>query len=488
MQQLRFRREAAIVALAMCLVALVFFGLYGYARYQRVLSLERLEKRFIPGLYGVTMHAAESVSFDPWDALEQNRSLTTMLQKLCGKINQDASCYKDDAVWFELFVKGHTITHDGADVVLVRGALPVTEMDVTRERIESSLRLMLHWVANNQNVHGSLPYSYTPSQGTYGDGNNVIRQMITVQGLYALGNLLNDPRAIKAADRAAQLVLAEHLVDTGAIAYMKEGDVVKLGATALTLLAMREKDFAAPPSRLESALAEHLLRAQRPDGSFQTMLQETPTDENDRFYSGEALTGIARMLPTGDVRFTDALQRSLPYYRTKLEAEWYPQYAPWHMQAYAIAYESNPNEAYAEYVFWLADRLIATMLEADEDALPDERGRFYNPGHPEWGPPHSSSTGIYTEGLTYAYALAESRGDTARASRYRAAMTAGTRAMLQVQWTPESAYYLTFPDRVVGTLKRTVTDNRHRVDQLGHAMNALVRVYTLLTPVDTSTL
>jgi hypothetical protein len=150
------------------------------------------------------------------------------------------------------------------------------------------------------------------------------------------------------------------------------------------------------------------------------------------------------------------------------------------MQAYAIAYQKTGNAEYREYVYWLADRLIETMLDADTVMRKDERGRFFNPEHPEWGPPHSSSTGIYTEGLTYAYELARSDGDPRRAARYRSAIFAGARSLLQLQWTEPSAYYLTRADRVVGAFKRTPTDNRHRIDQTGHAANALARVYSVV--------
>jgi len=148
------------------------------------------------------------------------------------------------------------------------------------------------------------------------------------------------------------------------------------------------------------------------------------------------------------------------------------------MQAYALAYLDTKNEEYAHYVFWLADGLIETMLEGDK-ALPDEDGRFFNRAYPDWGPPHSASTGIYVEGLTYAYEVAEERGDTKKMERYADAILRGTRSLLQLQWTPETAYYVDHPDRVVGSFKVSVTNNTMRIDQVGHAANALVRVRAL---------
>jgi hypothetical protein len=236
-----------------------------------------------------------------------------------------------------------------------------------------------------------------------------------------------------------------------------------------------------PLTNEEIALGTFVLAMQRPDGSFQTFLQDEPTDRDEMFYSGEALTALARLAAVSDDPVYDsALEKGLAYYRKKIREDFWPQYTPWHMQAYAIAYENDPRPEYAEYVFWLADSLIETMLERDPEARPEEEGRFYNPARAhEWGVVHSASTGIYTEGLAYSLELAENIGD-ARKGRYREALLRGTQSLLTVQWTPESAYYILRPERVVGSFKLSVVNNIGRVDQTGHAANALARIRELV--------
>ncbi|HWO07285.1 MAG TPA: AMMECR1 domain-containing protein [Candidatus Paceibacterota bacterium] len=474
--------RVSVVTAAILLVTALCFGLFFIQEYRRVLTLERLTRAYVPGVHGVVLMSphASSVQFEPWHPLEQNRSLETMLARLCSKAGLVETCATDPEIRFELFTKGQHVVYNGAVVELERGVLPLPE-EVSRAFLEGRLRMIAQWVEENQRDDGSLPYLYSPSRGEYPEGSNVIRQMITVQGLYAVANILGDEKLRDAAVRAEGYMLRRSLRNDGNRAYMVEEDgEVKLGASALAVLALREKSGGESTAH-ERALGEFLLSMQRPDGSFQTFLQDEPTDENDRFYSGEALTALAKLaVATGEQKYYDALARSLPYYRAKLESDFYPQYAPWHMQAYAIAYQATDIEEYKAYTYWLADRLIETMLENDTDALPDEEGRFYNPDVPEWGPPHSSSTGIYTEGLTYAYEIARADGDVRRAQKYRDAVLQGTRSLLHVQWTPESAYYLTYPERVVGSFKRTVTDNRHRIDQMGHAANALARVYSVV--------
>lgn len=480
-------REVTALTAGLILVCTLFFGAFLLQRNLQYQTLSQLEKKFVPGFHGVILihpDHAERPSFEPWQPLEQNRALEGMLSNLCRAAGAEDTCAADEGVRFELFTKEHRVGDEVVSVRLVRGAVPVDSV-LTSDFLDTRLALMGEWARANQQSNGSLPYLYHPSRGDYPEGGNVIRYMITVQGLYALGNSTNDASVLQVAKRAEAYAFASsYVVDLEkGYAYMKEEDgTAKLGATALAVLALREGIASQSPlSVREKLLGEYLLAMQREDGSFQTFLHDENSIENDRFYSGEALTALAVLARNStDGRYEAALARSFPYYRTMLGAEWYPQYAPWHMQAYTILYEIAPSEEYAAYVYSLADQLIETMLGEDEEALADEIGRFYNPNHPEWGPPHSSSTGIYTEGLTYALELALLRGDTERVERYRTAILVGSRALLALQWTPESAYYLEHPERVVGALKRSITDNRHRVDQIGHAVNALVRVRTIV--------
>jgi hypothetical protein len=357
---------------------------------------------------------------------------------------------------------------------------------MTREEIMKRGNLMVEWYTVNQRDDGSLPYTYDPASESYGTGDNMIRQFITAQGAYALSKVFDDEALHERAGRHIDVLLKDgyEMSEGGEFAYIREsnGDV-KLGAAALAILALREgKDDAEPLSEQERKFGDFLLRMQRSDGSFQTFLHDPASTENDRFYSGEALSAIARLYAiSNDERYRSAMERGFAHYSLVLENEFAPQYAPWHIQAYALAYSSTNDAAYVAHAFMLADSLVEEMLYADSDALPDEVGRFYNPEkRSTWGPPHSSSSGIYVEGLTYAYALASDLGDAGRAQIYREAIVLGMRYLAQVQFTEKRAKGFAFPERVRGALKENISDFDIRIDQTGHAMNALARIVTLL--------
>ena len=468
----------ALFALAGAFCIAATAGAYVFA-FDRSVPYPQLEARFVPGLHGVRLEGTD-VSFDPWELLEKNASLWSMVEGLCVEAGLPADCGNAENTRFTLYTKKHVIEVDGKPLTLTRGVTPLRESDMSREFIGGRLRLITEWAAKNQAENGAFPYMYYPSDNRYSDEEFILRQVITVQGLYALANYTNDTELYAIAERGERRIMDEayHFDALHKYAYIADDDGIRVGTAALGILLIREKgDLVRPLTDEEKYLGEFLLAMQRDDGGFQTFLQDEPTDRDEKFYSGEALTALARLsAASDDPRYDDALKRGFTYYRAKLQEDFWPQYAPWHMQAYAIYYDESHDDEHAQYVYWLAEGLIQTMLEDDPHARADEEGRFFNPRYREWGPPHSSSTGIYLEGLVYAYELAKKRGDADEMGRFHEAILAGTRALLQVQWMPESAYYVREPAKVIGHFKTSITNNIGRIDQLGHAANALVKV------------
>jgi hypothetical protein len=439
-----------------------------------------LQRRFVLGQDGVAIYLANHdtvFAFDPWEPLEKNFTLTQALSGLCLGAGLPETCYRDTRTRFTTFRKDHIVESGGKSHLLERNATPVRSRDISPDFLRERMQLVSAWATQNQRPDGSFPYAYAPTHDSYSDDDYAIRQLLTIQGFFAVANELGDQELRDVAQRAQENIFDRtYRTDPRGFSYVLDFDGrIPLGNAAIAILMLREKAQNSPLSDRELALAEFILQMQRPDGSFRSFLGDETSTENEQFYSGEALTALAlvhRISP--DARYGRALERGYVYYSEKLKHDFMPQYAPWHMQAYAIAYENSYDERYAAYTFWLADGLIETMLDNDKHAQADEVGRFYNPEYPSWGPPHSASTGIYVEGLMYAYSVAKDKKDSARMKKYRDAILAGTRSLLLVQWTPESAYYLGRPERVIGAFKATISDNRVRIDQVGHTANAFV--------------
>ena len=130
------------------------------------------------------------------------------------------------------------------------------------------------------------------------------------------------------------------------------------------------------------------------------------------------------------------------------------------------------------------DWLLA-MQQWDDVAAPDARGRFYDPRHPEYGPPHASATGVYLEGLIDAFALAREVGDSARVAAYRQAILRGLRSARQLTFFGDvDMYYVSKRDALRGGVRNTVYDNVVRVDNVQHNLMAVFKVLDRFTDDD----
>ena len=69
----------------------------------------------------------------------------------------------------------------------------------------------------------------------------------------------------------------------------------------------------------------------------------------------------------------------------------------------------------------LNDELLKIQDTTNNETL----GRFYNSSTPDYGSPHSSSDGVYTEGLVYAYEVAKLLGDIEHMNIYKNAIELG---------------------------------------------------------------
>jgi hypothetical protein len=488
MNCVRPKRIIIVVLLLIFLAGIISLALWPkidkFADTDSNFTLAELEKKFVAGLSGVKFSdptSALTAEFRPWEALEQNRTLTQMLGRLCEKVTLVNDCYRSPSAQFRIFYEPQLIDsskNPEQKIELFRGNRLITTTEITPNFLDARLNLMHEWLNQNQKSDGSFPYAYQPSRGAYPVGDNVIRQFTLTQGLFALSRALNDHGLATRGEKNLDQLLTQYYYFDKAKrwGYFREGDQVKLGAAALGVLAILESGVPQKYAAELTALGQFLLDMQQADGSFQTFYQPPDFQTNDRFYSGEALTALARLAEfSGEAKYLAAVEKSFPYYQNLLQKNWSPQYVPWHTQAYYTAYRITGDTQYAKFIFELNDNLITNMQNQITE-LPDELGRFYNAKHVEWGPPHSSSDGIYLEGLTYAYELANLLQDNAHSGKYRQSIRLGTRALLQIQWTPDSAYYLNHPERVVGAFKRTILKNNLRIDQIGHALNALTRV------------
>jgi hypothetical protein len=358
---------------------------------------------------------------------------------------------------------------------LFRADRLVQPAEITPESIEAFAAGLAGWLIRTCAEDGTIPYKYWPSRAEEGNDDNALRRMMATVWLNRWAQRSGDPAARVAADRNLRRNLRAYYQERDGRGYIVHDGKAKLGAAAFGATVLRE-------SPLRGELAEILRRIDagidglwQEDGSFRTFAWP---DRNDvqNFYPGEALLywGL-RHRETGEPQILERAMKSLAWYKDWHLKNRNPAFVPWHTQAAALFYEATGEAWLRDWVFTMNDWLLPMQQTAV--AEPDVHGRFYDATHPDYGPPHASSTGVYLEGLSEAFKLAEAAGDSDRAGRYAQALWRGLRNLRQLQFRDAGAMALYANHRpLAGAIRTEVYDNTLRVDNVQHALGAAMKL------------
>ena len=367
----------------------------------------------------------------------------------------------------------------GETEAIARAGRPVGEADVSDAGAVAGLaRLLGNWMVANTGEDGRLVYKYWPSRGAESTADNTVRQFMGTVALQRYARWAGDAGAADAARRNLDRQIATYFRPmpdgTGVI---ELGGSAKLGAAALAGLAILEAEDGARHARILDALAVGIERLWRPDGAFRTFHFPAERNDNQNFYPGEAALFWAHLYARRrDDAILARLRRTLDHYRDWHRARRNPAFVPWHAQAHVAAWEATGDAERIPFVFEMIDWLLP-MQQWDGAPAADMRGRFYDPAHREWGPPHAASTGAYLEGIAVACRLARALGDHPRAARYAESLRRGFRNIRQLVFAdPVDLFYVSRRRRTLGGVRTEVYDNTIRLDNVQHALMALLDV------------
>jgi hypothetical protein len=216
------------------------------------------------------------------------------------------------------------------------------------------------------------------------------------------------------------------------------------------------------------------------NGAFRTFHFPRERNDNQNFYPGEALCLWARLLRDDtDPDLLCRFLKSFGHYRAFHRTAPNPAFIPWHTQAYCEVYKITGTNDLSDFIFEMNDWLLG-MQQCAGAPCPDFVGRFYDPDHREFGPPHASSTAVYLEGLIDAFGLASSVGDAARANKYAQAIRLGVLNLRTLQFDETLQAVFRAPlETYLGALRTNPYDCLVRVDNVQHALAALTKYLAL---------
>jgi len=340
----------------------------------------------------------------------------------------------------------------------------------------------IDWLTKNINEKGYFNYIYDPETQEYSSKNNMIRQLM---GSRLLAEISQENSSLQELHQENLDAIFKYWYrENGSIGYIYFSSKSKIGAMAMMLRTLAYSPFFENYTSEAEKLANCILYLQNNDGSFNAWYIEPDYDYDEdyllTFYSGETLLSLVEYYDkTGNMTVYNAMIKSQDYYVEKyvenLSINYYPAYVPWHTQSLNKIYKNTMDNKYAEAIFTLNDELLKIQDTTNNQTL----GRFYNSSHPEYGSPHSSSDGVYTEGVAYAYEVAKLVGDTERMDKYKRAIELGCSNIISLQYNESNSASFEHPERLIGAIRYKIGDYRIRVDTTQHIMDGYIKIMSL---------
>jgi hypothetical protein len=345
---------------------------------------------------------------------------------------------------------------------------------VTPETLRDTIRTGADWILRMQMPSGRFRYWYDPVTERFSPAgqDNFLRQAGTCYALLHVYEVTGDVRYLNAA-HASMGFLERFYLELDGKAYFIFGGKAKLGGTALPMLCMLQIRKLTGTRRFDEQLhrlTDMILDLQYDTGRYKSTYiyngdyeYETTSGWESNIYPGEAMLALARMYETfGDTRCRMSIDKALQFYDES--GKWKPHaFLPWPMQACAVMYKLTGNDIYADYAYQFTDRLLTQQnLDSDDEVY----GSFH--GIP------TVNAGSYLEGLTAAWTVAEKRGDTARAERYR------KHALIAFGWLLKLQYPTDRLSPAAGGFQKSLVDLQLRIDNTQHAVTACAHALNTL--------
>ncbi|MBN2559356.1 MAG: hypothetical protein JXQ75_00295 [Phycisphaerae bacterium] len=406
-------------------------------------------------------------------------------------------------------------------VVLVRGAALVPQERVGPAVLDEAIGRLGAYLHYRQNRDGWFSHEYLPASDRYTEGNAAVVQMRALVGLAAYaawsGKTEIVADALKGIEKSAGYLrpfCAAKATEEGKPEAAEKGLVLwfpghedRLEISAFLLMAMTavageqsavsdQPSVASsqPFSRLSDqrmGLIEGLLASQDASGRLEMDSRgRSEGGPEDAAAAGWALVALAGLdwptssagrdgayggSPTND-QIELVLQRALSYYRGRDDVWSNPVAAAALARAFARAYAQTNDARASAFVFDVLDRFARLQVNAAVCPWPELYGAINVRERGAVG----VDTAIYLTALADGVALAERVGDRPRVRRYRGAVSAAVRFVLQLEVCEEGCYYICSPRDALGGVRAAPWDSRIRVDHCAEALMSLMRAREVL--------
>lgn len=334
------------------------------------------------------------------------------------------------------------------------------------QRLTERLHLILDWYAGMVSEHtGRLVYAYDPERDVTVVDGSPIRDIASVWDIELLSRFLARSELALVIERSLRH-FTSYLVDRDGALVLDPahlGEPSGIAHSAFMLLGILESDL--PERRAKvAALAEGILRQQRPDGSYRIHFDDDE-DAGLELYPGEAMLSLMHAYPLlRDAKVLASVERGFAYYRGRFPAHAVAAdsavfFANWQSQYAALLHEHTHDEALKrgvrDYVFALHDRIL--------------RDGFYDDVERRPGRQATVEVACALEGIDDAYAIAVRERDEDHIRAYERGIRIALTWLFRAQRLEHCA------SRERGGFGHSLTDRRQRIDVTGHVVGGFIK-------------
>jgi hypothetical protein len=352
---------------------------------------------------------------------------------------------------------------------------------LTAAQALEAARLGGRYLARSVAANGRFVYIHRPYGGAVPRDYNLTRHAGTLMALLEVYAATREPALLEAANRAAGYLLAHvkpGFADPRGTACAVEGDVIKLGATALSAIALTNWAQATGREDVRPViikLGRWLEQTQDERGEFtvhhrvHSMGRILP--HRGAYAPGEAVLALTRIHELdAQTHWLDAAEKGARWVIQVRDGGLPDAELPhdhWLLYAMEQLGSRRPDPLWLKHTRRLVRAMIASQHRDPAEA--DWRGGWYEP-------PRSTPVATRAEGLTAAYRLLSGAGATdEELSAIREALDLATGFQLRTQYREESTLHLREPQRALGGFRGSLTDDEIRNDFVQHNVSALLR-------------
>lgn len=351
--------------------------------------------------------------------------------------------------------------------------------------LQQSIRAAEDYLIKATNEDGMFTYIYHPSTDKKSTVEyNMLRHAGTIYAMMIIYNETGNPQILSSAEKAIQYLINQihYYNDTRCLIY---NDIIKLGGTALTLLALAEYTLVTGNQEyisLMNDLGRYLLISQKETGEFihyRTADKKQILSYKSEYYPGEAIFSLSKLYEIDNNQtWITAAQRNAEYLinQRKQVSITNLTHDHWLLLAFNQLNQYQFNQNYIDHAVNITKSILIHQRN-DITRQPEEKawlGSYYTP-------PRSTPTATRSEGLLASYQLLkDNQYNETFLQKIMYAVNLSVHFQLGMQYTHDNTFRFPNPTFAIGGFKESIDNQSIRIDYVQHNICSIITYYQIL--------